>query len=231
MEKRSLLIICLLLGHLSFGQKRIGFDFNTRLSDIQLTAHYQEVIKNGFIYSVGIFGGVIGSKMEVYVYHDPDDVRNGLRVHSPFPFANQAIIDTSGAYNLYNYSFQSSGIGISGGLGYFIEFGESSQGLRINVNGRIGYAKSKFTGAYASQDNDRTLLQRNTFHHMFVGVGLEMYHTVRISGRWTFYYGFKAPYYFNIDKGRFNSRNWEDTFSGIEPDFSIGFTRVIGKCD
>lgn len=212
------------------GQKRIGFDLNTRLTDFQLTIHYQEVIKGGFIYSAGLFGGVMGSKLETYVFHDPNDVRNGLRVHSPFPSANQTISDTSGNYNLYNYSFGGSGIGLSGGLGYFVEFGHS-QGIRINVNGRIGFAKSNFTGGYVSNTNTQKLYVRKEFQHIIAGVSIELYHTIRLSGRWTFYYGIKAPYYFNIDKGHFNSRNSEDLFSGLEPDFSIGFTRVIGKCD
>ena len=210
-------------------QNRIGFDINTRLSNFNYSMQYQKVIKGGWLYSVGAFGGMMGFKNDSYVKHDPNDVINGMRVNSPFQPSNAPIIDTSGTYNLYNYAFGGKAIGVTAGLGYFFEFG-NIHGLRLNSNMRIGYAKSRYRGSYVANSGDKKL-RYNEFHHPIASISLEVYHTYRLNGRYTFYYGFKIPYFFNIQESKFKSIDHRDLFSGIEIDFSLGVTYAFGKCD
>jgi len=62
-------------------------------------------------------------------------------------------------------------------------------------------------------------------------VSPELYHTIRIGGRSTFYYGVRLPYYFSLHIDNFDPQVDKDLFYGLEPELAVGVTWQIGKCD
>lgn len=229
MTKISLttLFITLLLTINSLGQQRIGVDISSRMNNLMLTAHYQKVLKNRFLYSVGFSFGNYGTS---FVENDSIRLYAGEPIATPFNDANTPITDSSGTYSILDYNSTARGVGIQFGLGYFHEF-DVQHGLRINVNSSLNFVNTLISGYYRSIDNF-TGIYKNQYYDHFVGsISLEAYHTIRLTGRLTFNYGLKVPYYFTIDKAKFNPTVNKDLLYGFEPQLSIGLTRVIGKCD
>lgn len=219
--------IFLVLSTICSGQQRIGFDINSRLLNLNASFNYHKVFSKHFIFSGGIFFGAFGKSEDI---NDPQLLVNNYQIKSPFPNANIPLIDSTGTYNLLDYNTSGKGIGLQIGLGYFYEF-SVIHGLRFNLYFKNAYVQSKHRGFYKSTINGTGKFHWDKFNHFVSAFSFEMYHTIRLSGKSTFCYGFKLPYYFSLDKRHFNPTTTKDLFSGFEPELSIGLTYVIGKCD
>lgn len=212
---------------LSFGQQRIGVDFNSRLINGHLTIQYHRVIKGPLLFTAGISGGYHGSAGN---YSDSAQVANGFHRNS-YPAFSESIQNNEGNYQLRGTGTKGSGIGGFVGIGFFKEFA-NFHGFRINVNHHFLWARSNVKAFYRNYDQVRVSTSRlENIWHPLGAVSLEIYHTVRINGRFTFYWGGKLPYYYSLDKARFNPTVDSELFHKFLPDLSIGFTRAIGKCD
>ncbi len=220
-------LLTIVLTSQSIAQQRIGVDLSSRMQNLQLTVHYQGVIKNRLLYSCGVFFGGTGKSL---VLNDTLQLYGGTPIMSPFSQANGLITDTSTSYSILDYSTSARLLGIQAGLGFYYEL-NVKHGLRFNLNGKIGIASSRVGGYYRSIENFKTVYRESYANHFMGGVSAELFHTIRMSGRWTFNYGIKVPYYFSIDRTRFNPIYQKDQLHGFEPELSIGVTRVIGKCD
>lgn len=214
----------------NFAQQRIGLDLSSRLNDITLTANYQRVVKKYWLISGGLTFGTMGRKFIVFD-NDTTLLKNGYTIESPYSNVSTSFIDTGGNnFQLMRYSMNSKGIGVFVGIGCFKEF-NIIHGIRFNLNAKFYSVRSK---VYASYYNvQHSFFTRSIyFQNYFVGsLSPEIYHTIRLGGRTTFYYGVKVPYYFSIDQGRFKPMTNQELLSGFEADLSVGLTYVIGKCD
>ena len=225
--RAAAIIMILLSSFLSFGQQRIGLDINTTGYSLNFTATYQKVIVNRFLLNAGVIGGLLSQTSQS---HQPLEIDNGLRVSSPFQSVNEPIIIDNSLYHLMNYSVSGRGLGLLAGVGYFHEF-SVKHGIKFFMNGRIGISRSETLSHYHCPGNLRKPEDLLLTTHFFAAISPEINHTLRLSGRYTFSYGFKFPYHFLIDKNRFNTTNVKDGFFGLEPEFKLGLTYVIGKCD
>jgi len=104
-------------------------------------------------------------------------------------------------------------------------------GLRFNAHFKIGFMKSNILAGYWNDSITVGALRSYSIRHLTTAISPEIYHTIRIAGRTTLYYGMKVPYYFPINKKKFNPKYSIDMFNDWEPEISIGLTFVIGKCD
>jgi hypothetical protein len=223
----SLLFLFLAFSFISFGQKRIGVDVNTHLINLNYTIHFQEVIKGPLLYSAGVFFGGYGDGFNT---NSRDAASNGFNLGIAYPTLNRTFTDTTGTYDLFSYSTRGKGIGAYIGFGLFHEFG-TQHGIRFNLNNRFGWMKSKLFASYFKEGQDNARIQRPNIYHFTGAVSLELYHTIRLTGRHTFYWGFKLPYYYTLDKGRYNPVKDSELFHKFKFDVSIGMTRAIGKCN
>lgn len=221
------LIICLSISGLSFGQKRIGIDVNTHFHNLNFTTHYQQVIKGPILFSTGIFFGDYG---EGGNFNDPSVIAGGFDIGAAYPSVNMTHTDTSGVHHLKSYRADGHGFGVHFGIGIYKEF-RNFHGIRFNLNNRIGWMKSDIRAIYVLPGMTRGHGESFTIRHPVGGLTLELYHTVRMSGRSTFYWGVKAPYYYTLDKGRYNPKKDSEMFYKFRMDMTIGFTRAIGKCN
>ena len=225
--RAATITMILLSSFLSFGQQRIGLDINTTGYSLNFTATYQKVIGSRFLLNAGVIGGLLSQTSQS---HQPLEIDNGLRVNSPFQSVNEPIIIDNSLYHLMSYTVSGRGLGLMAGLGYFHEF-SVKHGIKFFLNGRVGVSRSETWAHYHSPGNPRKPEDLYLTPHYYAAVSPEINHTIRLNGRYTFSYGFKFPYYFLIDDKRYNTNNVQDGFYGLEPEFKLGITYVIGKCD
>lgn len=231
MKNATRFVLCIVLFSFTtvlIAQKRIGIDLATKkLMNLSVTAHYQKVIKKNYLLSYGIFFGNYGKS---YSDNDVNLIYNNFRIHSPFSSLNQSITDTSEIYHLLNYNITGKGLGIQSGLGYFHEI-SVVHGIRANLNIRLGVMKDEIMASYFNVADSTYKLSRTRRSFLTGGICPEINHTIRQTGRLTFYYGIKLPFYFSLNRQLFNPLNNDELFKGPEPEFCIGITRIIGRCD
>jgi hypothetical protein len=217
-----------LLAFFSYGQQRIGFDFATKGTTLSATATYNKVIKQNFLLSAGIFLGNFGSG---FMDLNMNQFQNDQRVSTPFSDFNLNETDALGnSYTLFDYASKGKGYGIQLGVGYFYEF-KSIHGVRFNLNNRLGRMNSSYSIFYYNDALQSGVHLKKNRSHFIGAISPEIYHTMRITGKITLFYGFKFPFYYSIDKGQFNPLYVADLFNKWEPELSIGLTYVVGKCD
>jgi hypothetical protein len=218
----------LTLAFFSYGQQRIGFDLATKGTTLSATLTYNKVVKQKFLLSAGIFIGNFGSG---FMDLNKSQFESGQRLYTPINDFNANHVDTSGiSYTLFDYASKGSGYGLQIGLGYFYEFGPI-HGLRFNLNNRLGWMNSRFSVFYYNEAEERGIHLMKYRSHFIGAISPEISHTMRMTGRTTFFYGFKFPFYYSIDKAKFNAHYSQDLFNHWEPELCIGMTYVIGKCD
>lgn len=225
--RAATITMILLSSFLSFGQQRIGLDINTTGYSLNLTGSYQKVVMKHFIINSGICTGLISQTAQG---NDPIEIDNGLTVASPFQDVNTSININDTIYQLMSYRNLGRGISFEAGFGYFHEF-SAKHGIKLLINGRLGTSSTETLAYYHSPGINRKKEDLFNNKHFYSAISPEINHTIRLNGRYTFCYGIKLPYYFLIDKKRFDTNNVKDGFYGLEPEFKLGITYVIGKCD
>ena len=196
---KKIIVFLLFLSHHSIGQQRIGIDLSTRMSNLNLTVHYQKVLKGNLLVSGGVFYGSMG---QGYHHGDTLHILSGFPVHAPYPNVNEPIQDSTGTSSLIEYIQKGRVGGVQLGLGYFHEFGVQ-HGLRFNVNARLGYAQQKTTGYYWNPASRNVLAKGYYNGHVFGGISTEVYHTIRTSGRFTFLLRSESPLLFYVGQKYF----------------------------
>ena len=226
-QRKSLLIILLFIASSTFAQKRIGVDLSTRMDNLMLTFNYQQVIKNRLLFSTGIYYGGHGHQL---VENDSIRLYGGEPIRTPYENSSRPIEEVTNTYSVLDYVSSAKSIVVQVGLGFYHPFGVM-HGLRANLHAKIGFAQTEVYGYYRSIQDFREVRRTHYANHFVGGLSMELYHTIRLTGRMTFYYGAKVPYYFTLDKARFDPSSNKDLLSGFEPELAIGLTRVIGKCN
>lgn len=225
---RSILLLTIsFFSFIASAQQRIGIDLSSRMDNLMLTVHYQKVLKNHLLYSAGVFAGGNG---RTFINYATNPAYNVQTIQSPYREANRSISDSTRTFYLEDYNTAAKSFGVQVGLGYFFEF-SVKHGIRTNANASFGFASTKLGGHYRSTDNSGVIYAVNRPQHFIGSLSLEAFHTIRLTGRTTFNYGLKVPYFFNADQARFNPTTKKDLLYGFEPQISIGMTYVVGKCD
>jgi hypothetical protein len=227
MKRSSLISLFIFFATLSLAQQRIGFDLNTSGSNLYANLSYQRVFAKNFIVQSGLFGGFLAFSEEI---HDRNEIQNGLVVTSPFESVNENRSRDNNAYELQSYILRGRGIGIHAGLGTFHEF-STKHGLKFFLNGRLGYSWTETHSKHFNPLDNYGIEEFTTTGHLYTALSPELYHTIRLGGRYTLLYGVKLPYYFLIDRSTYAPVNIKNIYYGLEPEFSLGLTYVVGKCD
>lgn len=209
------------------GQQRIGFDLNTHLTNMNFTVHYQKVIKGPLLLATGLFGGKYddGSNM-----NDTALVYSGLNLGIAYPKLPKSITNAEGTFLLGSTATIGYGAGAYVGLGLFKEF-KNYHGIRFNLNQRFGYMLSDVRSSYYRPMKYRFLHTYTNIWHLSGATTMELYHTYRRDGRYTFYWGFKVPYHYTLNKRVFNPQKTSEALYQFTMDLSLGLTYAIGKCD
>jgi hypothetical protein len=211
----------------TWAQQRIGFDLNTSGSNLYANVSYQKVFADRFIVQSGLYGGFLAFSEEI---HSENEISNGLIVRSPIESVNLDRMKNNNVYKLQSYILRGRGIGLSAGLGVFHEF-STKHGLKFFLNGRLGYSWTETRSKYFNPLDSYGIEEWLTTGHLITAVSPELYHTIRLGGRFTLLYGVKLPYHFRVARESYDPVNIKNIFYGLEPEFSLGLTYVVGKCD
>lgn len=204
----------------SYSQQRIGFEVSSRLEDLSFTTHYLKVLDGNFLVGAGLMiqGRYLG-------YSET----NG-QLRNPFSFVEDTITENGNTYTLKDYGVR-SGVAFCPQfllMGYFHEF-SAFHGIRVNLNARVGLARAQVYGKYHSFTDPKYKYESVKGWIGYAAVSPEIYHTMRQSNKWTFYYGFRFPLYFNFLG--YSPRYSTDIYSTSKLEVAIGLTRSIGKCE
>ncbi|OFZ07961.1 MAG: hypothetical protein A3D92_13730 [Bacteroidetes bacterium RIFCSPHIGHO2_02_FULL_44_7] len=224
--KSALLIYFLSLATIASSQIRIETNLSTRFQDLNLTGNVHFVVGHNWLLSGGMSGGF---SPKMWIDNDRAQLDQGLRVQSPYPSLNQGITSENASYTILDYSSSARFVRTHVCVGYFHEFG-TQHGIRANTYFLLQYVSNQINGYYYSSSTQQEIYRSTVFNHFVGGASLELFHTIRLNARNTLCYGVKIPYFFSIDKARFNPMNPKDNFYGFEPELSIGLTRMIGSC-
>lgn len=225
---RSIIFIFLLLSATRISaQQRIGLDLNTSGSNLYANCSYQKVVANRFILQSGLYGGFLAFSEEI---HSENEMKNGLVVQSPIESVNADRVKDNQVYELQSYLLRGRGIGFHAGLGAFHEF-STKHGIKFFLNGRLGYSWTETRSKYFNPLDSYGIEEWLTTGHLITALSPELYHTIRLSGRFTLLYGVKLPYYFRVARESYDPVNIKNIYYGLEPELSLGLTYVVGKCD
>lgn len=224
---QSFVFICfLLLATIANSQIRIETNLSTRFQDLNLTCNTHFVVGHNWLLSGGITGGF---SPKMWIDNSRAELDQGLLIQTPYPSVNGAIEYEGASYKILDYSSNARFLRTNLGVGYFHEFG-AQHGIRAHAFFLLQYVSNQINGYYYSSSAQQEIYRSTLFNHFVGGASMEVFHTIRLNGRNTFCYGVKIPYFFSIDKARFNPVNPKDNFYGFEPELSIGITRMIGSC-
>lgn len=218
--KKGILLLSLFCSFGTFAQQRVGVEFFTRLEDFSKAIHFQKVVKSRFLIGTGVF--VQGR----YFSYNPLSEDS---THNPFGFVDSRIEANGITYHIADYRVKSN-FAIGGQImtGWFHEF-SPYQGIRVNLNFRFGYAKSLVRVMYLNENNTYPLITTTVGYHSFQAISPEVYHTLRKTSKWTFYYGIRLPIYFSLFKNSYSPQNSFDIYKRPKIEFVIGVTRKVGK--
>lgn len=228
MKRKQFLLLLILLPFSSLTQQRIGLDLSSRLININATINYQRVIQKQFLLSAGFSFGRYGWTQ---IKNTHSQFAAGFRYYSPFDMVNQPVTNINDTVMyLYEYDTKTKGMYFQIGLGYFHEI-NIVHGLRFNGHFKLGIMRSNVFAGYWDNSITNGALRSYSIRHLTTAISPELYHTIRLGGRTTLYYGMKVPYYFSLNKSKFNPQYSKDMFNSWEPEISLGLTYVIGRCD
>lgn len=222
---KTLLLLCtFFVVNSLISQQRFGFDLSTRMKDVNASITYHRVTYKNLILSGGFHFGNYGKNfIDRYLAEVPFET-----LESPYAGRPSTIVESNETYKLHYYANKNYTLGLSVGIGAFKEFG-IKHGVRFNLNTKFLFVFGEYKLEYG-RGGQESQWRGGIQQHFVVAISPELVHTIRLSGRITFYYGVKSPYYYSLDKGKFNPKYRKDLFNGFEPELTIGITRVFGKC-
>jgi hypothetical protein len=218
-------LLFLLITSWCFSQQRLGLDISYRQVGLNASVSYHKVFADNWLFS----GSLTYGKKGRYIVDYRDDNQNKSDFISPWNEVNQLILEENAKYEIKRYTVKNKALSAQIGLGYFHSF-NVTHGVRGHVFLQYGQAFNQVTGTYYSDDQAYDIMKETNTIHSIAAVSAEIYHTIQIWRKFTFYYGLKTPYYLKVDKSRFNPVRKENNFFGLEPEISIGLTYLIGDC-
>ncbi|MGM0478844.1 MAG: hypothetical protein ACQERC_06445 [Bacteroidota bacterium] len=209
---------------LTLSQQRVGLDISYK-HGLNTTFSYHKVFSKNWLLSGTLTYGKKGKSYSHYLdYHS--DIKN---FQSPWQEMSQPIVEDNATYHLASYGVDNKSFNLQAGVGYFHNF-DVTHGVRGHMFFQYGWAINDTYALYSSPEAISSKKRSRTFQHQLAAMSFEVYHTIQIWRKFTFYYGVKSPYYFQIDKSQYSPMRKDDVLNGLEPEISIGVTYLIGDC-
>lgn len=226
MLNKLILIFCtILISAIGFSQQRISLEFSSQIYNLSVGFNYQKVVRNHFLFGGGVF---FGGKMYGFT---PINLTDDQRLNrSPFVDLNQVRIEDTASFELIDYSMDSRSFFVTLNTGFFHNFG-IVHGIRFNTNLKIGYAKANLLLGYRNLMNGEHVLRRTVKRFSITAFSPEIYHTIRQSSKFTFYYGFKFPIYFHLNQLTYDPQFKSDAYILCKPELVGGISYAFGRCD
>lgn len=225
LNKSNLFFCVLFISFLGNSQQRFSFELSSQIYNLSVGVNYQKVVRNHFLFGGGIF---MGGRMYGYT---PENLSfDQLLNRSPFVDLNRVRTEDTSSFELINYSLDSRSVFLTLNSGYFHNFGVV-HGIRMNANLKIGYADAKVLIGYRNILNGDHVLRRTVRRFSITAFSPEIYHTIRQSSKFTFYYGFKFPIYLHLNQLTYDPQFKTDAYNLCKPELVAGISYAFGRCD
>ena len=212
---RTIVFLYLLIASNSIAQTRWGFETYSSLIQLSHTLHIQKIVAPHFLFGAGV--GFVG-KHSGSDYNDKNNSSSfqshpsNVQFDSIQGFHSSEIVRTRGVQaQLMSW--------------YFFESDKRIHGFRINFNTRFGIQHYQSKVVY-EKTNGEFEQQKESGNFKTLTFSFELYHTIRLTERNTFYYGTRAPFHVFLGKS-YRPTEKSEVYNRFIPEIAIGFTREI----
>jgi len=199
----------------AFSQYRWGNEVSSQFESISFTTHFQKVFGNHFLLGFGL--GNIG-KQSGSDYNDFDS-KSSFKT-TP----NEILINGEKAFHSGENS-KMRGAQFQIMTGYFLETKNKKHGLRINANLKLGWLFSTNVVFYKTNDTVPAVSNYRYTNFFKPAASFDVFHTIRITEKNTFYYGLKNSVYLPTTAYRPTERN--ESFHWYIPELCIGISHYF----
>lgn len=214
-------IICAV--NIAYAQQRLSIDATYRKTTVNTTLGIHKVINNNWLISLGLTYGGKGR----YSFHHLDYSHPQQAFSSSY--RDLRVPQESSSFELKRYDVNKKVAAMQLGIGYFYNL-DVKHGFRGHFNLISGIANNEISAYFVSVQDQEITKTYSTINHWFLATNAEVYHTIRVWRKITFFYGFKIPYYFSVDKANFHPNRSEEGMYQFEPELGLGLTFQIGDC-
>jgi hypothetical protein len=215
----KLLICCVLIPAFCVrAQSRVAIDFNSALDNFFTTALYCHVLKKSFYFKTGLSAGNYGAA-EVW--------NNDRPVYSPHSDLNSPPFPE---YQLVHYVSRNKGQSLELGIGKFWEI-DPIHTIRFDLQWKGYHIRETVWGGYISATDTNGIFERFQFSRYCTSIGPELFHAIRLTGRLTFYYGIKAPFFLPFRTKKFHPSHADkkDPTIGFQPQLALGLSCALER--
>jgi hypothetical protein len=205
----------LTLSNSVFSQYRWGNELSSQFEGLSYTTHVQRVVRNHFLIGVGL-GNI--SKQSGSDYNDFDSISSFKSTPNEVLFNGEKAYHSGENTKIKGAQFQLM-------TGYFLETKNKKHGLRMNVNFKFGWMFSTNVVFYKTNDTVPAVSNYRYINFFQPAVSLDLYHTIRITEKNTFYYGFKNAVY--IPSNRYKPTERSEAFRYYVPEIGVGLTHYF----
>jgi|GEM_PF-1870601 len=202
--------------------QRVAVDFNTALDNGFVTLVYCHIVKPGWYVKGGFSTGNYGRSEHI---EDVSEVQKGAAVVSPYTSINTA----NPGMKLFGYNSRRRGSAIELGIGKFFELGPIHT-IRFDIQLK-GYRITEdiFAGYVMEAPGTVQRGLRVGYKRSGLSFGPEIFHAIRLTGRLTFYYGVKIPYFLPLRTVGYHPWKIKSPSTGIQPNLAIGLSYAISR--
>jgi hypothetical protein len=223
-----IVFLTFVLTFISTAQNRASFDISYRFNALNLTLGYHKVFASNWLVS----GTVNYGRKGIFFSRDliPKNTSSEKQhITSSWSSVREVVETDAGVHYLREFITDNRALSAQIGLGYFnnISF---THGFRMHLFANYGYAMTYIKGYYTPIGNKYPRRDYQVQHGV-AALSIEAYHTIRLYQKYTFYYGLKAPYYFLLNKDKYNPTYKQYHFYRFMPELSLGVTYLIGNCE
>jgi len=218
-----LLIGCVFVSFAFAAQgQRVALDFSSALDNMYTSVLYCHIIKPTWYVKAGLSKGNYGRGNFV-------KNRAEAQAGNPMVSAYASVNDGLPGLHLQGYDTRVKGVALEFGIGKFIEIGPVHT-VRFDLQLKGYRITEEFWAAYVAPAPD-TLTRGKTFEFKrnCLSIGPEIFHAIRISGRLTFYYGLKMPFYLPIRSEGYHPRGTKSQSIGVHPNLCLGMSCALTR--
>lgn len=208
--------LVLLFASSANAQYRIAVDINSGLDNYFGSVFFCPVIKDKYYARIGLSKGNYGN----------GEISNEAGLVSPHSEVNEHPENPDLVLTMYQSKNRGAALEI--GAGRMFEFGPVHT-LRFDVQWKGYLIRENVTAFYNGPIVDTSAYQyRYEFQRNCMSIGPEIFHAIRMSARFTIYYGVKLPYFLPLRTKNYKPQSNELTV-GFQPNLAVGLSYGIQK--
>jgi hypothetical protein len=222
MGKSGLILIVTFIVTLANAQSRIAIDFNSNMINGFLSVHYCPVFKQHYYVKSGLTFGRFGRGEG---FQKISQVQAGNPLISYYTEMNEPVFPQRA---LHEFTSRIKGVALEIGVGRFFELGPVHT-IRFDIQSKIYRIREAVIATYASVNpgDSSAMFKGFGFTRFCLSVGPELFHAIRLSARYTFFYGVKLPYYLPLKTKGYRPIGYKNRTVGLQPNLTIGLSYAI----